>query len=38
MLTLSYGVLLGLLLAAFVLGIFVPFLLVIYLVFTDRLR
>ncbi len=38
MLTLSYGALLGLLLAAFVLGLIFPFLLVIYVVFNDKLR
>ena len=38
MLTLSYGALLGLLLAAFVLGLVFPFLLVVYLVFNDKLR
>lgn len=38
MLTLSYGALLGLLLAAFVLGLIFPFLLVVYLVFNDKLR
>ncbi len=38
MLTLSYGALIGLLLAAFVLGLVFPFLLVFYLVFNDKLR
>jgi hypothetical protein len=38
MLTLSYGALLGLLLAAFVLGLVFPFLLIVYLVFNDKLR
>lgn len=38
MLTLSYGALLGLLLAAFVLGLIFPFLLIVYLVFNDKLR
>jgi len=38
MLTLSYGALFGLLLAAFVLGLVFPFLLIIYLVFNDKLR
>jgi len=38
MLTLSFGALLGLLLAAFVLGLVFPFLLVVYLVFNDKLR
>ena len=38
MLTISYGALLGLLLAAFVLGLIFPFLLIVYLVFNDKLR
>ena len=38
MLTLSYGALIGLLLAAFVLGLVFPFLLMLYLVFNDKLR
>lgn len=38
MLTLSYGALIGLLLAAFVLGLVFPFLLIVYLVFNDKLR
>lgn len=38
MLTLSVGALFGLLLAAFVLGLIFPFLLMIYLVFNDKLR
>ena len=38
MLTLSYGALFGLLLAAFVLGLIFPFLLVIYLVLNAKLR
>lgn len=38
MLTLSFGALLGLLLAAFVLGLVFPFLLIMYLVFNDKLR
>jgi hypothetical protein len=38
MLTLTYGALLGLLLAAFVLRLVFPFLLIVYLVFNDNLR
>lgn len=38
MLTLSYGAMLGLLLAAFVLGLVSPFVLIVYLVFNDKLR
>lgn len=38
MLTLSYGALFGLLLATFVLGLIFPFLLVVYLIFNDKLR
>lgn len=37
MLTLTYGALIGLLLAAFVLGLICPFLLIVYLVFNDKL-
>ena len=38
MLTLSYGALFGLLLAAFVLALIFPFAFVLYLVFNDKLR
>ena len=38
MVTLSYGGLFGLLLAAFVLGLLTPLLLIIYAVFNDKLR
>ena len=38
MLTLSYGALFGLLLAAFVLGLLLPFVIIIYLVYHDKLR
>jgi hypothetical protein len=38
MLTLSYFALFGLLLAAFVIGLIFPFVLIVYLVFNDKLR
>jgi hypothetical protein len=38
MLTLSYGVLFGLLLAAFILGVVFPFILVIYLIVQNPPR
>lgn len=38
MLTLSYGALIGLLLAAFVLGLIFPFLLIIYFVLNDKIH
>jgi hypothetical protein len=38
MLTLSYGALIGLLLAAFVLGLICPFLLIIYFVLNDKIH
>ena len=38
MVTLSYGALFGLLLAAFILGLISPFILVVYMVFNDKLR
>jgi len=38
MLTLSYGALFGLLLAAFLLGLIFPFLLIIYFVLNDKIR
>lgn len=38
MLTLSYGALIGLLLASFVLGLIFPFLLIIYFVLNDKIH
>ncbi len=38
MITLSYGVLFGLLLAAFVLGLLFPLLLLVYVVFSAKPR
>jgi hypothetical protein len=38
MLTLTYGALFGLLLAAFVLGLIFPFLLIIYFVLNDKMH